>query len=228
MVTTNECSFAIYELEEQGVLQPNTWYDFYVRSVCDDSVYGEWDSIHYRTFCAKVNNLAMSDNNITVNADGLLKGYLITWTDTTNTQRWIVDYGIVGTENGTYAEVNEPLFNLPPLRPNTRYVVLVRSLCGDDNYGDERWIEFTTATVSIDEVDAFQISVYPNPANGRCVVTLPDNTTAELNLYSYDGRLIKTVANASGATELQLPSQGIFLLQATTTAGSVTRKIVNR
>lgn len=228
MVATNECSFAIYELEEQGVLQPNTWYDFYVRSVCDDSVYGEWDSIHYRTFCAKVNNLAMSDNNITVNADGLLKGYLITWTDTTNTQRWIVDYGIVGTENGTYAEVNEPQFNLPPLRPNTQYVVLVRSLCGDDNYGEERWIEFTTATVGIDEVDAFQISVYPNPANGRCVVTLPDNTTAVLNLYSYDGRLIKTVANASGAIELQLPSQGIFLLQATTTAGSVTRKIINR
>ena len=72
------------------------------------------------------------------------------------------------------------------------------------------------------------MDVYPNPANGRCVVTLPDNTEAELNLYSADGRLIKTIANASGATELQLSSQGVFLLQATTQAGTATRKIINR
>ncbi len=227
-VSSTTTSFAIYELEEQGILQPNTWYDFYVRSVCDDDTYGEWDSIHYRTFCAKVSNLAMADDNIQVNTDGLLEGYLITWNDATNTQSWLVEYGIVGSNEGGFEEVDEPRFNMPPLRPNTLYEVLVSSLCGEDNYGDVLRIVFTTTTVGIADVDAVQMDVYPNPANGRCVVTLPDNTEAELNLYSADGRLIKTIANASGATELQLSSQGVFLLQATTQAGTATRKIINR
>ena len=228
LATSNDCTFAIYELENQGLLQPNTWYDFYVRAVCDDDTYGEWDSVHYRTFCAKVSNLAMADDNIHVNADGLLEGYLITWNDATNTQRWLVEYGIVGSNEGGFEEVDEPQFNMPPLRPNTLYEVLVSSLCGEDNYGDVLRIVFTTTTVGIANVEAVQMEVYPNPANGRCVVTLPDNTEAELNLYSADGRLIKTIANASGATELQLSSQGIFLLQATTQAGTATRKIINR
>lgn len=226
--TSNECRFAIYELEEQGILQSNTWYDFYVRAVCDDDTYGEWDSIHYRTFCAKVDNLAVSDDNITVNADGLLEGYRITWSDATDTQRWLVDYGITGSPDGQATEVSEPLFNMPPLRPNTQYTVSVYALCGEDNYGDSRWIRFTTSTVGIAEADTFSLSVCPNPANGRCIVTLPDNTAAELNLYSADGRLIKTIANAGGATELQLPSQGVFLLQAVTPNGTATHKIVNR
>lgn len=228
LATSNDCTFAIYELENQGLLQPNTWYDFYVRSVCDDDTYGEWDSVHYRTFCAKVDNLAVSDDNITVNADGLLEGYQLTWSDATDTQQWLVDYGITGSPDGQATEVSEPLFNMPPLRPNTQYTVSVYALCGEDNYGDSRWIRFTTSTVGIAEADTFPLSVCPNPANGRCIVTLPDNTAAELNLYSADGCLIKTIANASGATELQLPSQGVFLLQATTQAGTATRKIINR
>ena len=227
-VSSNTTSFAFYELEEQGILQPNTWYDFYVRSVCDDDTYGEWDSIHYRTFCAKVSNLAMADDNITVNADGLLEGYRITWSDATDTWQWMVSYGIAGTDTGNNEVVDEPQFNMPPLRPETRYEVWVYSLCDEDNYGEPQYLSFTTSTVGIANVEAVQMEVYPNPANGRCVVTLPDNTEAELNLYSADGRLIKTIANASGATELQLPSQGVFLLQATTQAGTATRKIINR
>ena len=228
MVTTNVSSFAIYELEEQGILQPNTYYDFYVRAVCEDSVFGEWDSIHYRTFCAKVSNLAVSSDSVAVNYDGLLEGYKITWTDTTDTQQWIVDYGITGSNNGSYAEVSEPQYNMPPLRPNTKYTVAVRSYCGDQNYGEGRWIYFTTATIGIDGIEAFSLSVCPNPADGRCTVTLPDNLDAELKLYSADGKLIKTIPAANGPTELQLPSKGIFLLQATTPTGTVTRKIVSR
>ena len=228
LATSNDCTFAIYELENQGLLQPNTWYDFYVRSVCDDDTYGEWDSVHYRTFCAKVSNLAMADDNITVNADGLLEGYRITWSDATDTWQWMVSYGIAGTDTGNNEVVDEPQFNMPPLRPETRYEVWVYSLCDEDNYGEPQYLSFTTSTVGIANVEAVQMEVYPNPANGRCVVTLPDNTEAELNLYSADGRLIKTIANASGATELQLSSQGVFLLQATTQAGTATRKIINR
>ncbi len=227
-VSLTETRFGIYELESQGLLQPNTWYDFYVRSVCDDDTYGEWDSVHYRTFCEMVSNAAVNGDNVAVNADGLLEGYRITWSEGTATEQWMVSYGIAGTDSGNQEVVDEPQFDMPPLRPETQYEVWVYSLCDEDNYGEPQYLSFTTSTAGIADVEAVQMEVYPNPANGRCVVTLPDNAEAELNLYSSDGRLIKTIANACGATEVTLPSQGVFLLQATTEAGTATRKIINR
>ena len=87
---------------------------------------------------------------------------------------------------------------------------------------------FTTIAVGIDEADASSLSVSPNPANGRCVVSLADDTPAELMLYGSDGRLLQTIAYQGTPIELQLPSQGVYLLQATTAAGTVTRKIVSK
>ena len=72
------------------------------------------------------------------------------------------------------------------------------------------------------------LTVSPNPADGRCVVSLADGQPAELKLYGADGRLLQTIAYKGTPIELQLPSQGVFLLQATTAAGTMTRKIVNK
>lgn len=49
VVETEQSHFEIAELVATGVLSPDTWYDFYVRSVCDDSIYGDWDSVQYHT-----------------------------------------------------------------------------------------------------------------------------------------------------------------------------------
>lgn len=229
VVTTNESTFPIYELEEQGILQPNTWYDFYVRSVCDSGIYGQWDSVHYRTFCATVNGLTVSADGISVTPNGLVEGYTATWTDTTATQQWVVSYGKSGSSNSsTPVYVSEPSFSLPPLVPNTQYCVTVSPLCGDDNYGDQRWVYFTTANVGIAEVEVISLSINPNPADGRCIVTLPDNMSAELKLYGTDGRLIQVADYTGAPLELLLPSKGVYLLQATTPKGTITRKIVCR
>ena len=91
-----------------------------------------------------------------------------------------------------------------------------------------RYVEFTTINVGIAEVDASVLSVSPNPANGRCVVSLADDTPAELMLYGSDGRLLQTIAYKGAPIELQMPSQGVYLLQATTAAGTMTRKIINK
>ena len=228
VVETNESSFAIYELEQQGILQPNTWYDFYVRSVCEGGVYGEWDSVQYRTFCATVEDLTLVDDNISVNAANFIEGYKVTWVDNSGTEQWSVSYGTPNSYNWHSETVNEPFIQLEPLRPNTRYEVEVSALCGEDNYGDYRYVGFTTINVGIAEADASSLSVSPNPASGRCVVSLAVDTPAELKLYDADGRLLQTIAYKGTPIELQLPSQGVFLLQATTAAGTMTRKIVNK
>lgn len=227
LIETNATSLAIYELEEQGVLQPNTWYDFYVRSACEDGVYGEWDSVHYRTFCATVEDVTLNDDNISVNADNLIEGYSVTWVDNSGTNQWLVGYGSPNSTMQTVT-VNEPMFQLPPLMPNTRYAVDVMPLCGEGNYGDVRYVEFTTITVGIAEADALSLSVSPNPANGRCTVTLSDNAPALLKLYSTDGRLIQTINYSGSPVELLLPAQGVYLLHATSANGTSMLKIVNK
>lgn len=46
--TVVETEHSYLELSS-GLLSPDTWYDFYVRSVCDDTIYGDWDSVQYHT-----------------------------------------------------------------------------------------------------------------------------------------------------------------------------------
>ena len=74
---------------------------------------------------------------------------------------------------------------------------------------DHNWRRGGYGTLS---ADASSLSVSPNPANGVCVVDLSSGEPAELKLYSLDGRLLLTIAYTGTPVELQLPSQGVFLL----------------
>ncbi len=232
LVTTHENFFEIYPLEWDGSLQPNTWYDFYVRSVCEDSVYGEWDSVQYRTFCASVDGLTVHSDSISVNSSNLIEGYKVTWVDTTDTQEWSVGYGETSNPipdmSGYATTVHEPVYYLPALQPNKQYYVEVTAYCGDGNYGEARWVYINTPVVGIEETDALSLSVYPNPASGSCQVSLSSGEPAELNLFSLDGRLLQTLHTTGGTVELQLPAAGLFLLQATTASGTTTRKIISK
>ncbi len=234
LVETDEPYFEIYELENAGVLRPNTWYDFYVRSVCDDSVYGDWELMNYQTFCARVNSLTVhgSGEDLHVTADHRISGYSVTWVDATDTRRWGVSYGVYNPEYPdilpTYREVDTPYFELPPLVPGRQYTVSVAAHCAEDNYGDDVWTYVNTPDLEgINGIGLTQLSIQPNPANGQCQVTLPDNTAAELRLYTVDGRLLQTVkASSSAVLELSMP--GVYLLHATTSTGVATYKIVNQ
>ena len=232
-------SFAIYQIEESGSLLPNTWYDFYVRSVCanyegaHELWYGGWDVAHYRTHCATVSALTVNDDNTSVTADNQMAGYTVTWIDTTGTALWGVNYGIYSAENpdnwGTYVEVDTTYFELPPLAPDGQYTVEVTALCAEDNYGAGAMTTFTTPSLSgIEGADAMSLTVSPNPAQGQCEVCIADGKPVVLELYSLDGRLLQAVRAVGNNVVLSLPSQGIFLLRATTTAGTTTCKIVSQ
>ncbi len=233
-VVTEQTYFEIHALEQSGVLTPNTWYDFYVRSVCHGDLYGDWDSVHYRTFCAQVGAVAVRSDNLATTADNHISGYSIAWEDNSDTQSWGVYYGIYNSEYpdlpwGTSVRVDTPWFEFPPLRPDATYSVEITPYCGDQNYGDITWVNFTTASLTgIASVGDSEpgVAVYPNPANGQCEITTSD--PALLQLYSLDGRLVKTLDTDGTPILLQLPEPGIFLLRATTANGDVTLKIVSQ
>lgn len=241
LVETTDARLAIYELENAGVLAPNTWYDFYVRSMCVDSIYGVWDSIHYRTFCSRIGALTVNADSLTVTADSLVSGYILSWIDTSDNSNWQLIYADPETEQ--YEIIFEPYFAFPPLKQGTTYTVSVTPFCGEHNYGMETTTTFTTAIIEIhdtvtppppvaiqevNQTDKQAIFISPNPAKGQCSVTVADGMRASLKLYTADGRLVETVATDGAPVMLELPWRGVFLLRATTASGTTSYKIISR
>ena len=226
-VTVSRTSYDIYQLE----LQPNTEYDFYVRSVCDSSIYGDWAMVSYRTPCAPIEALTVSGSNITATSDNMLRGYVASWTDNSGTSQWEVMYGISGTPEdawGTITTVLEPQYALPALMPETMYTVAVRPSCGSGNFGPIARTSFTTESLmGIDNVGTMALKASPNPAHGQCTVTTANGQPSELRLYSLDGRLLQTINSTGEPVVLQLPATGVFLLEAFSAEGSSMMKIVN-
>lgn len=226
-VTVLGTSYDIYQLE----LQSNTEYDFYVRSVCDSSIYGDWAMVSYRTPCAPIEALTVSGSNITATGDNMLHGYVASWTDNSGTNQWHVMYGIYGTPEdawGTTTTVLEPLYALPALMPETMYTVAVIPTCGNGNFGPITRASFTTENLmGIDNAGTMVLRATPNPAHGQCTVTAANGKPAELRLYSLDGHLLQTITSIGEPVVLQLPATGVFLLEAYSAEGASIMKIVN-
>ena len=226
-VTVLGTSYDIYQLE----LQSNTEYDFYVRSVCDSSIYGNWAMVSYRTPCAPIEALTVSGSNITAIGDNMLHGYVASWTDNSGTNQWHVMYGIYGTPEdawGTTTTVLEPLYALPALMPETMYTVAVIPSCGNGNFGPITRASFTTENLmGIDNAGTMVLRATPNPAHGQCTVTAANGKPAELRLYSLDGHLLQTITSIGEPVVLQLPATGVFLLEAYSAEGASIMKIVN-
>lgn len=211
-------------------LEAATQYDVHIRTLCADSIYGDWSTTRFSTepdTCASVTGL-------TVVGDDTLE--TLTWGGTSQPDHWEVEYGEQGFlhGSGTTIETDETRLDLygmvqaGQLLPDTWYDFHVRAVC--DINGEWASVQYHTPAPAAG-IDApgggSHISIYPNPANGMCTVSVKDGSPARLNLYSPDGRLVATVTTTGAPATLQLPCQGIHLLQAVTPAGISTHKIIN-
>ena len=218
-------------------LLPETAYDVYVRSLCDPTVIAEWSMVQFVTnpdTCARITSIVIDSSAVSFAADGQLNGYRATWQSSFDSNRWEIEYGEAGFQSGTgHSDIVESAYCIfTPLQPSTDYELRVRTICNNDVYGEWSSVLFRTATPEPEAIQNtktdIQLTVSPNPANGKCLVTLGDNPEAELRLYSADGSLIQTINSTTSSILLNLPNPGIFLLQVTTPSGTTTRKIVNR
>ena len=172
---------------------------------------------------------------------------LLDWSVTDAVDSFAIEYGLEGFTlgSGTALTVLNPPLLLSDLEPNTTYDVRVRSLCTDTVYGDWSTLWFTTladttvvdttitdtTTVTIQAIKQSgnqAITLAPNPAKGRCTVTVADNRPADLRLYTLDGRLVESIATDGQPVVLELPWRGVFLLRATTSTGTTAYKIVSQ
>ena len=231
-----------------SALQPDTYYDVYVRSVCNDSLASEWSFISFKTDTL-VPPVIPPVPDTCANVTGLTVDYVdtthanISWNFDENPDHWEVEYGEQGFTqgNGISQNANNTNITLSDLQPDTYYDVYVRSACEDDIFGDWAMISFKTDTLPItpddttgpedpDYIQLFTndiISIFPNPAHGNCTVQFHEQQPAKIQLYSIDGKLLQNIILNNETINLSLPYSGIFMLRCETEKGILTRKIVS-
>ena len=231
-------------------LQPDTYYDVYVRCVCEDSLWGDWAMSNFHTdtlippviipddTCSAVFNLHLIDVDTMHTTIG--------WSFEGEPDHFEAEYGAQGFVhgNGTTVSTSESFLHLSDLQPDTYYDVYVRCVCDEELFGEWAMINLHTDTLvppavnpgdttsgdttSIRRFAADLLSVYPNPAHGQCVVQFAQEMPKIVRLYTITGALIREVIPSKETLELTLPSKGIFILNCEMKEGTLVRKIVNQ
>ena len=224
-------------------LQPDSYYDVYVRCVCDASLMGEWAMVSFHTdtlvppviivedTCSAIFNLTVSDVD-TMHAT-------LSWTYEGEPDHFEAEYGVQGFAlgNGTSVNTNSSSLSLTDLQPDSYYDVYVRCVCDDSLWGEWAMTSFHTDTLvppanndstGIQTIDYDHLLIYPNPAHGQCIVQSAQEMPKVVRLYTITGALIQEVVPTKETLELSLPSKGIFILSCEMKEGMVVRKIVNQ
>lgn len=225
-------------------LQPDTYYDVYVRSICNDSLASDWSFISFKTdtlvppvippvpdTCADVTGLTIDYVDTTLAN--------ISWTFDENPDHWEVEYGEQGFTqgNGTSQTTTNTSISLSDLQPDTYYDVHVRSVCENDIFGDWAMVSFKTDTLippvipddttGVNTFAVHNILCYPNPAHGSCTLQFNGERPTNVLLYSIDGKLLQSLVPDKETINLSLPYSGIFMIRCETEKGILTRKIVS-
>ena len=236
-------------------LTDSTLYDAYLRTLCNDTLFGDWTLAHFLTLpdTIPIGDTTVVDTTV-VPPDTVW--YTVSVVRKLNDEIDAVPDGLI-TGEGTYPEgdtVTLTLLSRDYKCTPTFYGWVMAA--GDTVFGDECQFVITCDTtitayyvdvVGIGEVEdsKMRIDIYPNPTRERCVVSLPEVQKGELRLYTEEGRCLwkasplrdtrprpaATPSNlegemGGGEVELTLPYPGVFLLQLVTPQGSVTQKIV--
>lgn len=177
---------------------------------------------------------------LTLSVDSVDTTYAeLSWTYEGTPDHFEVEYGLQGfvPGSGTLSSVNNSNLSLAGLHPDTHYDVYVRCVCDNAIVGDWSMISFHTDTLvtpvivdttGIHSYKADDLIVYPNPANGQCVVHFAKEMPKVIRLYTIEGVLLQQKTPNAETFVLNLPSSGVFILSCEMKEGTITRKILNR
>jgi len=159
----------------------------------------------------------------------------IGWSFDGDPNHFEAEYGIHGFTpgSGTLVNVSESFVYLSNLLPDTEYDIYVRCGCLNDLWGEWSMISFHTDTLPIDHtgIQNFtedNLQVYPNPAQGQCILQFNGELPKMVRLFSIDGALLLEMVPDKETFEFTLPASGVFILSCEMREGIVNRKIVNR
>ena len=225
-------------------LQPDSYYDVYVRCVCDNDFYGEWAmaTFHTDTLIPPVipEDTCSAIFNLTVNAVDTTHANF-SWTYEGNPDHFQAEYGPQGFQHGQgiLLSVSENLFNINDIQPDSWYDLYVRCVCDNELYGEWAMVSFHTDTLvppavipddttGIRQSGTSSLLVYPNPAHGQCVIQFTREIPQTIRLYTLEGKLVQEIIPAKETLELTFPGKGVFIINCEMKEGTVVRKIVNQ
>jgi len=84
--------------------------------------------------------------------------------------------------------------------------------------------EMWDQSLSVDDNDLNEITLYPNPTNGRIYIS-GLNTNAEIDVFSVEGKLLKHYNLIENYVDLDLAS-GLYLLRLNSDNQSITKKLI--
>ena len=227
-------------------LLPDTYYDVYVHSVCNDSLASDWSFISFHTdtpippvipeldTCCTILNLTVS-NVDTTHAQ-------LSWICNGTPDHWEIEYGEQGFTlgDGISQTTTNTSISLSDLQPDTYYDVHVRSACENDIFGDWAMVSFKTDTLvpsvippisgdttGVNSFASNNILCFPNPAHGSCTLQFNGQLPISIQLYSIDGKLLQSFIPTSETISLPLPYSGIFMLRCETEKGIIIRRIIS-
>ena len=158
----------------------------------------------------------------------------IRWDNTLTPDRWQAEYGEEGflQGHGTLVDLTDSALSLDDLQEGTTYGVYVRGLCGDSSQTSWSYFSFTTKRheepIGILNAQADNISIHPNPANGRCVLDMGGTAVSRMKVYSIEGRLLEERAVSSQREDVEFSHPGLYIIELITPQGSIYKKISNR
>lgn len=169
-------------------------YSVAVQAMCGNGVlYSDWsDTIQFTTdVCAPVTNVTATDITNT--------SAVIAWTSPEVSEGWQINYGEMDfvAGQGTLVDAETNPYTLEGLERNFYYDVYVRNKCTDNVYSvwSTPVTSFQTTNVGIDEAQAAQFQIYPNPATGAVTISISgQNGMVEISVVDINGRTVRSEA----------------------------------
>lgn len=209
-------------------LDPDTTYDVYVRTICDEGneVYSEWDgSVTFTTEqapCETPTDITFNNND-----DNSID---VSWTPAGNETQWEVLYGESGfnpeSEGQSLMVNDQPEVTLEDLQPEVSYDVYVRAVCSEDNVSD--WTE-PKSFLDVDRQIFENFTFYPNPVQNN--LTLKAGRQIEnVILFNMLGQTIIEIAPHSLQAQLNTEDlqSGVYLIKVRIDGTSQSFRIVKK
>ena len=178
--------------------------------------------------CSEVTNLRYEP----VGSTGTIA--FVQWDGDANHAGYEISYGPQGTPpgEGTVRQVVNHQAVLSQLDRSTRYDVYVRARCDYDTTRWSAWsdtLHMHIATYGIDDVEAPEVTLAPNPTDGRLAVRCEAPITA-VALYDLQGRAVLTASGSGTEAVLDLAAlpKGTYVAMVSTALGQTARTVEKR
>ncbi len=196
-------------------------YMYWVRSVCNGGLTGQWSSRAFTVDCASPTNISMEDN-------------VISWTSIGNESQWEVLVIPAGTtvSPGTVGVITSSNpYVAPGLIPGQNYDVYVRSICSGvvlpSSWSLPRMMQYTP--LGINDYVNTTVKMWPNPAKHNVMLQLQNSGASfeTINFYDLAGKQIYSfaVSNAEVSLDLGNIQTGLYVVEIFT---SDSEKIVEK